>query len=158
MISLPVQDSLFNYRVAGVAILNGKVLMHKTPSDHFWSLPGGRAELFEFSKDTLLREMQEETGMQVQVGKMLWISENFFRYNGIRHHEIGFYFEMEIPGLKDQTDFSGSEGQEELLFSWIDVRSLDSVPIYPHFLAAELARNPLETGHFTMDFTNLDGL
>ncbi|GGB91214.1 NUDIX hydrolase [Dyadobacter sediminis] len=158
MISLPVQDSLFNYRVAGVAILNGKVLMHKTPSDHFWSLPGGRAELFEFSQDTLRREMQEETGMLVQVGKMLWISENFFRYNGIRHHEIGFYFEMEIPDLKDQTDFSGSEGQEELLFKWLDAESLHSIKIYPEFLAAALAQNPLETGHFTSGFTDLDGL
>jgi len=158
MISLPVQDSLFNYRVAGVAILNGKVLLHKTPSDNFWSLPGGRAELFEFSKATLLREMKEETGMDVQVGEMLWISENFFRYNGIKHHEIGFYFKMEIPDLKDQNDFSGSEGQEELLFKWIDVESLGSVKIYPQFLAAELARNPLEIGHFTMGFTDLHGL
>lgn len=158
MISLPVQDSLFNYRVAGVAVLNGKVLLHKTPSDNFWSLPGGRAELFEFSKDTLLREMLEETGMHVQVGEMFWISENFFRYNGIKHHEIGFYFKMEITDLTDQHDFSGSEGQEELLFKWIDVESLQSIQIYPQFLADELSRNPLVNGHFTSGFTDLDGL
>jgi len=158
MISLPVQDSLFNYRVAGVAILNGKVLLHKTPSDNFWSLPGGRAELFEFSKETLPREMEEETGMHVQAGELLWVSENFFRYNGIKHHEIGFYYKMEIPGLKDQNEFSGSEGQEELLFKWIDVENLDAVKIYPQFLAVELARKPLETGHFTAGFTDLNGL
>ena len=158
MISLPVQDSLFNYRVAGVAVLNEKVLLHKTPSDNFWSLPGGRAELFEFSKATLLREMEEETGMHVQVGEMLWISENFFRYIGIKHHEIGFYFRMEIPDLRDQQDFSGSEGQEELLFKWLDVETLHSIKIYPEFLVAALAQNPLETGHFTSGFTDLDGL
>ena len=78
MISLRIDGALFNYRVAGVAVLNGKVLLHKTPSDNYWTLPGGRCELFEFSKDTLQREMQEETGMDVRAGEMRWVSENFF--------------------------------------------------------------------------------
>jgi 8-oxo-dGTP pyrophosphatase MutT (NUDIX family) len=156
MISLPVGDALFNYRVAGVAVLNGKVLLHKTPSDNFWSLPGGRAEIFEFSKDTLAREMLEETGMQVEVGEMLWVSENFFQYTGIKYHEIGFYFLMNIPGLKDQSDFLGLEGQEELLFKWIHVQDLQTERIYPEFLAEELARNPLRTMHFSSDFIDLD--
>ena len=116
MISLAIDGALFNYRVAGVAILNGKVLLHKTPADNFWSLPGGRAELFEFSKNTLVREMTEETGMRVEVGELVWVSENFFSYNDTRHHEIGFYFEMQIVDLKNQDDFLGSEGQEDLLF------------------------------------------
>lgn len=158
MISLPIDDALFNYRVAGVAILNGKVLLHKTPSDNFWSLPGGRAELFEFSKDTLIREMEEETGMNVQVGEMLWVSENFFRYNDKKHHEIGFYFKMNIADLTSQDDFLGTEGQEELLFKWININELTTVPVYPEFLAEELARNPLETKHFTSDFRDLDAM
>ncbi|WP_439556518.1 NUDIX hydrolase [Dyadobacter sp.] len=156
MISLPVGDALFNYRVAGVAILNGKILLHKTPSDNFWSLPGGRAEIFEFSKDTLAREMLEETGMEVKVGEMLWVSENFFQYTGKRYHEIGFYFSMEIPGLESQSDFLGSEGAEDLLFKWIDVNALKTERIYPAFLAEELAMNPLRTKHFSSDFIDLD--
>jgi 8-oxo-dGTP pyrophosphatase MutT (NUDIX family) len=156
MISLPVEGALFNYRVAGVAIINGKVLLHKTPSDHFWSLPGGRAELFEFSKNTLVREMQEETGMHVEVSEMIWISENFFQYNDTRHHEIGFYFLMDIPDLREQSDFLGIEGQDELLFRWFDVDHLESVRIYPEFLAQELARKPLQSKHFMSDFMDLD--
>ncbi|WP_031529367.1 NUDIX hydrolase [Dyadobacter crusticola] len=156
MISLPVGDALFNYRVAGVAILNGKVLLHKTPSDYFWSLPGGRAEIFEFSKDTLAREMLEETGMPVEVGEMLWVSENFFQYTGTRYHEIGFYFQMQIPGLQSQSDFLGSEGAEDLLFKWIDISELQHERIYPAFLAEELAVSPLRMKHFSSDFIDLD--
>jgi 8-oxo-dGTP pyrophosphatase MutT (NUDIX family) len=156
MISLPVQDALFNYRVAGVAVLNGKVLLHKTPSDNFWSLPGGRAELFEFSRNTLIREMEEETGLVVHVGDMVWVSENFFSYNGKRHHEIGFYFAMEIRDLENQNDFLGAEGQEELLFHWVDVADLSSIRIYPGFLAEELAYFPLRHKHFVSDFIDLD--
>lgn len=156
MISLAIDGALFNYRVAGVAILNGKVLLHKTPSDKFWSLPGGRASLFEFSKDTLAREMQEETGMNVEVGEMIWVSENFFVYSGIKHHELGFYYKMEIPSLADQNDFIGVEGDSELLFKWHPVTEIANIRIYPEFLATELAQNPLRFKQFSSDFTNLD--
>lgn len=156
MISLPIDGALFNYRVAGVALVNGKVLLHKTPSDNFWSLPGGRAELFEFSRDTLVREMSEETGLGIEVREMLWTSENFFYYNGVRHHEIGFYFAMQIPSLTDQEDFSGAEGSEELLFKWHEIADLRNVPVYPPFLAEELSRPSLRPGHFASGFADLD--
>ncbi|MCF0050085.1 NUDIX hydrolase [Dyadobacter chenwenxiniae] len=156
MISLAIDGALFNYRVAGVAIVDGKVLLHKTPSDKFWSLPGGRASLFEFSKDTLIREMQEETGMDVEVGEMLWISENFFVYNDIKHHELGFYYQMEIPSLKDQNDFIGVEGDGELFFKWHSVAEISQIKLYPEFLAAELAQNPLRVKQFSSGFINLD--
>lgn len=156
MISLPIQGALFNYRVAGVAILNGKVLLHKTPADNFWTLPGGRAELFEFSSDTLRREMLEETGLTAEVGKMLWVSENFFMYNGDRYHEIGFYFEMNIADLPNQDDFLGAEGEDELLFKWQAVEDLHSIRIYPEFLAEELRKSPLHPGNFTSPFQDLD--
>lgn len=156
MISLPIGDALFNYRVAGVAILNGKVLLHKTPSDKFWSLPGGRAELFEFSKSTLIREMMEETGMHVTVGEMLWVCENFFVYNAIKHHEIGFYFTMEICGLENQSDFLGKEGSEDLLFKWHDVSELHTIKVYPEFIAGQLSGNAAPGRNFTADFRDLD--
>ncbi|MCE7071481.1 NUDIX hydrolase [Dyadobacter sp. CY327] len=156
MISLAIDGALFNYRVAGVAILDEKVLLHKTPSDKFWSLPGGRASLFEFSKDTLVREMQEETGMDVEVGEMLWVSENFFVYNGIKHHELGFYYKMEIQSLADQNDFIGVEGDGELLFKWHPVAALSTIKIYPEFLTTELAQNPLRVKQFASGFIDLD--
>ncbi|MCF0043329.1 NUDIX hydrolase [Dyadobacter fanqingshengii] len=156
MISLAIDGALFNYRVAGVAIVDGKVLLHKTPSDKFWSLPGGRASLFEFSKDTLIREMQEETGMDVLVGEMLWVSENFFVYNDKKHHELGFYYKMEIPSLTDLNDFIGVEGDSELLFKWHPIAEISNLRLYPEFLVAELAQNPLRVNQFTSGFTDLD--
>ncbi|MCF2504237.1 NUDIX hydrolase [Dyadobacter sp. CY107] len=156
MISLAIDGALFNYRVAGVAIVNGKVLLHKTPSDKFWSLPGGRASLFEFSKDTLIREMQEETGMDVLVGEMLWVSENFFVYNEMKHHELGFYYKMEIPSLTDLNDFIGVEGDGELLFKWHPIAEISNLRLYPEFLITELAQYPLRVNQFTSGFTDLD--
>ena len=156
MISLSVGDALFNYRAAGVAILNNKVLMHKTPRDNFWSLPGGRAELFEFSNETVVREMHEETGLEVAVGDLLWVSENFFVYNHVRHHEIGFYYKMQIHNLQNQDDFIGTEGNDDLLFKWIDLSEIASTLVYPRFLVEELVREPLRFGNFNAGFEDLD--
>ncbi|WP_159471789.1 NUDIX hydrolase [Dyadobacter sp. 3J3] len=155
-ICLPVENALFNFRVAGVAIQNGKLLLHKTPTDNFWSLPGGRVDMFEFSKETLLREMLEEIGKTVIVGNLLWVVENFFEYNKIKHHEIGFYYLMEIPDLENQDDFIVIEDETELLFHWEEVETINPGSIYPEFITKDLLLNSSIIQHITLNFKNLN--
>lgn len=155
-ICLPVEGALFNFRVAGVAVQNGKLLLHRTPTDNFWSLPGGRVDMFEFSKETLLREMLEEIGQKVIVGKLLWVVENFFEYNEIKHHEIGFYYQMEIPDTENQRDFVVQEDDNELLFHWENIEKMDSGSIYPEFITTDLLLNSSSIQHITLDFKNLN--
>lgn len=155
-ICLPVGNSLFNFRVAGVAVQNGKLLLHKTPTDNFWSLPGGRVDMFEFSRETLLREMVEEIGKTVHVGNLLWVVENFFEYNEIRYHEIGFYYKMEIPDIENQLDFVVREDDTELLFHWEDIGQIDSGSIYPEFITTDLLLNTTAIQHINLGFKNLN--
>jgi 8-oxo-dGTP pyrophosphatase MutT (NUDIX family) len=87
MIRVDKGDARFNYRVAGVAVHDDSVLLHKADGDDFWAFPGGRAELGERAEQTLLREMREEIGVAVEVGRLLWDVENFFtssRMTGVR--------------------------------------------------------------------------
>lgn len=155
-ISFPLDNGLFNFRVAGVAIQNGKLLLHKTPFDNFWSLPGGRVDMFEMTQQTLLREMLEETGMPVIIGNLLWVVENFFEYNGIRHHEIGFYYKMEIIDLENESDFMATEEGSELMFHWHLLEDLHDIKIYPDFISKELIENSEFTRHIIVDFKNLN--
>ena len=155
-ISFSLSDGLFNFRVAGVAIQNGKLLLHKTLSDNFWSLPGGRSDMFEVTAQTLLREMSEETGMEVVVGDLLWVVENFFEYNGIRHHEIGFYYKMEIIDLQNELDFVATEEGSELTFHWHSLQNLHQIKIYPEFITSDLIENTTSTKHIVAVFKNLN--
>src|SRR3972149_1738715 len=68
----------FVYRVAGVAIDKGRVLLETVGGQDFWFLPGGRGEFLEPSKETLRREIIEEIGARVKVVRLLWVVENFF--------------------------------------------------------------------------------
>jgi 8-oxo-dGTP diphosphatase len=52
----------------------GRLLMIKRghePGAGLWSIPGGRIEPGETGADALVREMLEETGLTVQVGRLL---------------------------------------------------------------------------------------
>lgn len=52
----------------------GRLLMIKRghePGAGLWSIPGGRIEPGETDADALVREMLEETGLTVQVGRLL---------------------------------------------------------------------------------------
>lgn len=155
-ICLPVENALFNFRVAGVAVQNGKLLLHRTPTDNFWSLPGGRVDMFEFSRETLLREMLEEIGKTVSVGNLLWVVENFFEYNDIKHHEIGFYYQMEISDLENQDDFIVIEEENELLFHWEEIDKVNPESIYPEFITKDLLLNTSSIQHITLNFKNLN--
>ncbi len=48
------------------------------PGDDYWAMPGGRAEIGETSARTIVREMQEELGCEVEVERLLWTVENFY--------------------------------------------------------------------------------
>lgn len=57
-----------------------------------YAMPGGHLEFGESLRTCLAREFHEETGLQIQTGKLAYVIENFFTNKGVRTHEIGFYF------------------------------------------------------------------
>jgi ADP-ribose pyrophosphatase YjhB (NUDIX family) len=150
MITFDEHNIRFTNRVVGVALDRGRVLLHRTDDMNFWALPGGRAELLEPSPRTLVREMQEEIGVEVRVERLLWVAENFYIYGPRQHHELGFYFLMHLPPdspLRDQTSFVGHEGDMDVHFEWHAVATLENVDLYPEFLRAGLKNLPTSTVH-----------
>ena len=81
--------SRYQMRVAGLGFREGHVLVHRAVHEPFWTFPGGRAEIGETSDETLRREMIEELGVEVTVGRLLWTVENFFHYERRDWHELG---------------------------------------------------------------------
>ncbi|OZU89425.1 NUDIX hydrolase [Virgibacillus indicus] len=140
--------AVFNYRVAGIWIKNDHVLIHKDVNDTKWALPGGRAEMFEDSRNTLIREFQEELAVKAETGRLLWIVENFFSYRGTEFHEIGLYYEVvgESSLLFQSDAFHGEEG-ERLIYKWLPIGELDTVELYPAFLRKGLRALPAYTEH-----------
>jgi 8-oxo-dGTP pyrophosphatase MutT (NUDIX family) len=154
MITFETPEGRFNYRVAGVAIVDGQVLLHQAAGDDFWTLPGGRPEVMETAFDALRREMLEEAALAVSVSRLLWIVENFFIYGGKKVHELLLCFEMTVPDavnlqaeFRGTERFRGTEDTTELTFRWHSLDRLHTVRIEPAFLREGLRSLPQSTTH-----------
>ena len=60
-------EYVFSYRVAGICIQNGKVLLQKPDNDTAFAFPGGHVTLGETNAQTLIREFKEEIGVDISV-------------------------------------------------------------------------------------------
>lgn len=68
----------------GAFILNEKnelllQLRNKAPEKEYWSIPGGRVELFETFEEAVKREVKEETGADVEVIRLLGICDHIIK-------------------------------------------------------------------------------
>lgn len=155
MISLDRAEGQFNYRVVGVAVQAGHVLLHRAQTDDFWSLPGGRCEQCETSARALVREWHEEMGELVRVERLLWVVESFFASGGRPHHELGLYYRASLlpdsPHLDVGATFIGDEEGLRLTFRWFPQAALGGVRIYPALLRAALADLPDTVRHIIND-------
>lgn len=67
-----------NTRVTGICIEDGRILLLNQDTDgpRAWSLPGGKVEDGETLSEALVREMREETGVEVETGRLLYLCDN----------------------------------------------------------------------------------
>ena len=81
------QDYTFNIRLTGILIENNEILLvqQKLSDQRNWSLPGGRLERGETLSQGLLREMKEETGLEVEIVRMLYLCDVAASSNTLLH-------------------------------------------------------------------------
>jgi ADP-ribose pyrophosphatase YjhB (NUDIX family) len=150
MISFDGEGGRFNYRVAGIVIEDSRVLLSRADWEDFWYLPGGRVEMREEARESLSREMGEELGTTVEIGRLVWVLENFFEFDGTPFHEIGLYFDVLLPDAPAATGAEEFERDDEgtrLIFRWVPVDKLDEVRLLPAFLVEGLRDIPVKTEH-----------
>jgi 8-oxo-dGTP pyrophosphatase MutT (NUDIX family) len=91
-----------------------------------WSLPKGTPDGDETIEETALREVTEETGLDVRIVAPVGPIEYYFMQRGVRIHKTVHYFLMEASG----TDTSGHDHEfDEVRWVPIDeARTLMSFP------------------------------
>ena len=136
LITFKPGDIRFTYRVGGILIQREHVLCQSAGEEGFWFLPGGRAEVGESARTSLLREMQEELGVVLQIERLLYVVENFFRDASDAWHELGLYFLLSAPAGPLLThSLEPFTRQDEvghsLRFDWLPIAQLETFPLYP---------------------------
>lgn len=131
-------DYVFSYRVAGILVQNGKVLLQKPTNDTGYAFPGGHVALGETNAETLIREFKEEIGADISVGDLKWVAEIFFPWGDKPCHQICLYYEVHSTKegqLSSEDSFMGTEQLEgqnfQIEFHWVPIEKLEQIEVYP---------------------------
>ena len=107
---------------AGAAIIDGaKILLIKRikePEAFHWGLPGGKIDLFETAEDAIIREVKEETDLDLKEPFLLCISD-------LIDQDIGYHW---ISPIYLFAEYSGipkiMEPEKHLDLGWFDIDAL----------------------------------
>lgn len=98
--SLPVRDAVSAggvvWRGGGAGAL--EIVVCGREADRMWGLPKGTPDDGESLEATALREVEEETGLQVKLGPKLGAIEYWFVSGGYRWHKFVHHWLMEPLG------------------------------------------------------------
>ncbi|MGD0027638.1 MAG: NUDIX hydrolase [Candidatus Bathyarchaeia archaeon] len=97
--------------VGAVVVCSGKILLEKRknePGKGKWSIPGGLVELGENMEQTVIREVKEETGLDVEKPEQIDVVDSITEdENGrIRYHFviIDYFVKLKGGALKASSD------------------------------------------------------
>lgn len=152
-ITLNAGHGRFNYRVGAIIVYDNRLLMVKNINMPYYYSVGGRVKFNESSTETVLREVYEETQVNMEIERLAYLHENFFTWeigNG-PCHEIAFFYRMKPVGKQEWTaiccNSRGEDGGAESLH-WLPLETLSNYYIYPEFFKTELQNRGNEFGHF----------
>lgn len=125
----PAANSVVPSVVAAVLDDNGRLLLiHKTDND-LWALPGGGHEVGESISDTVVREVKEETGYDVEVTDLVGTYTNprhVMAYDdGEVRQQFSICFRARLVGGQLQTS------SESKAVEWVEPEQLDQLSMHP---------------------------
>ncbi len=138
---------MFSCRVGVLLYREGKLLLQRTMGDDSYAIPGGHTSFGEYSQETLARELMEETGAAINVGRLAAIVELLWQWRK-PCHQVNFYYLAELKNKDALPSYNFSAldelGQERkgLEFCWVDVKQLDQIKMQPACLQPYLKRLP----------------
>ncbi len=89
--------------IGAVIICNGKILLEKRksePGKGKWSIPGGLVELGESAEQTVIREVKEETNLEVEEPKLVDVvnSVTLDKDGEIKYHFVIVDYFVKLKG------------------------------------------------------------
>lgn len=90
---------ILNFSVACIINENGEILLQKrSDKGDIWGLPGGAVEIGESIEEAVIREVKEETGLNVEVDHFIGVYSKYFHTysNGDQSQSICHLFKCSM--------------------------------------------------------------
>ncbi len=153
-IIFPTEVFVFSYRVGGILIRNGSILLQRHRGEY--AIIGGHVAAMETTQETLRREYQEEIHADISVDRLFAVGEVFFPWGDKPCHQVCLYYkislvdESQIPleGVFHGFDELGGK-RIDLDFCWVPLEELQNgLSVYPLELIPIVLEDSKETKHF----------
>lgn len=138
-------------RASGVCIHDNKILLihrinleKRQGEQEYYVIPGGGVEDGESIEDAVIREVKEETNVDVTVDKLFYELDDFNQKGGLEKYYC--YLCVFVNGeakLREDSE-EAKEMKAGVHFykpAWIDLTSLKNVTLYPTPLKAKLIKD-----------------
>ena len=153
-ITLPCGNGLVSLRVGAVILRNGLFLLAGNNFNDYLYSVGGRIRFGETAEQAIIREVEEETGVKLEIDRLGFVHENYFMGDvpgtfGKPVYEICFYFYMKVPESFEPVcrSVSGFGSKEFLVWAAPD----EPKTIYPEFFRTELQHPEQAPKHIVTD-------
>ncbi len=132
----------FHYRTSAIIYNKDKtkILLFKSSNRDFYMLPGGKVNELESSEDALKREVQEETGLKINIIDFKCFSECVVTDKEMTYQQVEAIYEASYNDEINNDEFNGLEGNW-ILFKWFNINNLDNILIEPKGIKDILKNN-----------------
>ncbi len=125
----PMNQELPRIRLTGILLEGDRILLVKESlrERSRWNLPGGGLELGETIEEGLRRELREETGLEVQVDELLYVTDRFKR---LGRHVVDLCFRIHRVSGTASAQGAGEGGETPAEVSEVRMVALDDLPTF----------------------------
>ena len=147
-------DGILNIRVGAIIMKDEKILMVGNKRANYLYSVGGRIKFGETAEEAIVREVREETGVQMEIDRLGFVHENYFYGDapsnlGKLIYEISFYFYMKVPSDFTPVSESFMEDNSKEHLKWVSLN--EDIKIYPEFFRTELKKTTDTVNYFLKD-------
>lgn len=152
--TVPCDEGLINLRVGAIILKDGKFLMVCSDRDDYLYSVGGRIQFGETSEEAVVREVEEETGVRMEIDRLGFVSEVYFYGDapsnlGKTIYEVSFYYYMKVPEGFEPVSSDFMEGESEEHLRWVSAE--DEIRMFPTFFKTELSHPEHVVKYFMRD-------
>ena len=147
-------DFNFSYRVAGVLIRDGMVLLQRPDNTDEYAFPGGVVRFGETAAEALIRRWKQETGIEINVGGLKWVEEALFLLDNKPCQQVSLNYiitlnddDILVDGHRMLTYNEDDENAVRLY--WIPLGDVGVLKVYPENTAELLLQEDAPPKHIT---------